>query len=83
MCFTFSSDVPGRPEDFCFATHPVSLNFSNQILKPYHLVLFLLDVNFATYVALLQPISILHAIKQLSLLLHSHTSRLTLTPNGR
>jgi hypothetical protein len=64
MCSTFSSDVHGRPEDFCFATLPVSLNCFNQQFRALSSVALLLDVTFATYVALFQPISILHTIKQ-------------------
>jgi hypothetical protein len=73
MSCIFSSDVLDRPEDLCSAT----------ILISYHLVPFLLNVNFANYVARLQPISFLHTIKQIQPSVTRSTSSLTLTGTGR
>ena len=67
-CFmrsTSSSDDLGRPVDFCFSTVPVSLNWFIHRFKPCPLEVFLLDVNFATYAALRQPISVLHTKREI------------------
>jgi hypothetical protein len=55
----------------------------NVIHKPYRLLLFLPDVTFAPYVALLQLISILQIIKQTQPSVAQSTSHLTMTHTGR
>jgi hypothetical protein len=74
MRSTFSSGLPDRPEDSCFATLPSLWTVSTNDSEPYHLVLFLLYVTFAIYVALLQPVSILHTIKQTAFCCSVHIS---------
>jgi hypothetical protein len=64
MLSTFPSDVPIYLKISVSQHFPFLWTVSTNDSEPYHLVLFLLDVTFATYVALLQLISVLLTIKQ-------------------